>query len=112
VAGTLGLSPQNLEVRKPLNKLGLDSMMALSLTNWLQAELGVDVPVVRILKGHSVVDLTDLILDGLGVEAPGPAQPPTKASDLDEAEARRWLSRIDELTEDEVDSLLRAAKRK
>ncbi|ORY67814.1 uncharacterized protein BCR38DRAFT_522670 [Pseudomassariella vexata] len=49
----------------PLVDLGLDSLIAVDMRSWFQKELAVDVPVMKILGGASIVDLVDSILEKL-----------------------------------------------
>jgi hypothetical protein len=74
--------------------------MAVELRNALEADLGLVVPVVRILQDPTVAELAtyvdERLADDLGA-APANAAAGTK----------ELLQRIDELSEDEVDELLR-----
>ena len=58
VAKILGTSPAKLDISEPLTNLGLDSLMAVDLTNGLKNKLGVDVPSMRLLGGVSVSQLS------------------------------------------------------
>jgi acyl carrier protein len=49
----------------PLVDLGVDSLIAVNVRSWFQKELSVDVPVMKILGGASMVDLVDSILEKL-----------------------------------------------
>jgi acyl transferase domain-containing protein/acyl carrier protein len=44
VTAVMGLSPDKLEDRQPLNEAGLDSLMALELRNWLSEKMGTKLP--------------------------------------------------------------------
>ncbi|MDT0477887.1 acyl carrier protein, partial [Streptomyces sp. DSM 41014] len=65
VAKVLALPVDRLNVRKPLNRLGMDSLMATEIRSHIQHEFGVVVPLAKILSGQSVADLTDFLSDEL-----------------------------------------------
>ncbi|MBI2893045.1 MAG: amino acid adenylation domain-containing protein [Deltaproteobacteria bacterium] len=53
-ARVLRLPESKLDRRRPVNALGLDSLMAIELKNTIERELAVTVPVITFLKGASV----------------------------------------------------------
>jgi 3-oxoacyl-[acyl-carrier-protein] synthase II len=58
-------STEQLNVHKPLNNMGLDSLMALELRNWVQTNFGVDIPMVKIMEGLSVASITSYVSEQL-----------------------------------------------
>jgi acyl carrier protein len=73
VARVLGLSRDvlsNLDTTHSLNKLGIDSLMGVELKNRIEIDLGVDIPVMRLLRGFTIADLTSLVLAQLMGEEP------------------------------------------
>ncbi|RDW68782.1 Polyketide synthase-nonribosomal peptide synthetase [Aspergillus mulundensis] len=52
----------------PLNELGMDSLVAVETRNWFSKQLGVDVSIIRILSGASVLDLVEDALVGIPAE--------------------------------------------
>jgi acyl transferase domain-containing protein/ubiquinone/menaquinone biosynthesis C-methylase UbiE/acyl carrier protein len=115
VARVLGASPAKLEADKPLTELGLDSLMAVELRNWIEGELRLSLPTVELMRGPTVVRLAELLLEQ--IESPGakpssteePVVAATTAPAQVEAtgeEAEELLERVDELSDEEVDSLL------
>ncbi|MEI2580370.1 SDR family NAD(P)-dependent oxidoreductase [Scytonema sp. PRP1] len=64
VAKVLGLTNQ-LDVDKPLNNMGLDSLTALELRNWVQNNFGVDIPIVKFMEGLSVASITAYVSEQL-----------------------------------------------
>jgi NAD(P)-dependent dehydrogenase (short-subunit alcohol dehydrogenase family) len=99
----LGLgSAEEIDVRQPLNELGLDSLMAVELRNLLGAGLGGEksLPATLVFDHPSIAELTDyLAQEVLGFGAESPARPESGGSLLD---------RIERLSDDEVDRLLGA----
>ncbi|MGH3719142.1 MAG: KR domain-containing protein [Pseudonocardiaceae bacterium] len=61
VAQVLGLSAERVNVKRPLNKTGLDSLMAVELRNRLERELQLTLPIITLLKGGSVVSIAQAI---------------------------------------------------
>jgi NADPH:quinone reductase-like Zn-dependent oxidoreductase/acyl carrier protein len=68
-ARVLGASPSGLDPARPLNELGLDSLMGIELVNRIEAELGVPFPTEKIVGGPSIRMLA-AILDESLQEAP------------------------------------------
>ncbi len=112
VARVLGLSVSRLDVEQPLSNLGLDSLMAVELKNRIAVDLGVNVPMVKFLQGPSVAQAATQILDQLSAELDASSPPlasvaaqPSDAHSNGDADAR-LSSRLDRLSDEEVNSLL------
>jgi thioester reductase-like protein len=74
VARVLGSSASKLDMDKPLINLGLDSLMAVELRNWMEGELQVNVPIVELMRSPSLARLSELLLEQLSQgAAPAPA---------------------------------------
>ncbi|OLT61097.1 type I polyketide synthase [Moorena bouillonii] len=58
VAQVLGMSPSKIGLEQPLTTLGLDSLMALELSNQLKQKLNLDVSTMKIMGGASITQLT------------------------------------------------------
>ncbi|GGZ62388.1 polyketide synthase [Streptomyces inusitatus] len=69
IAKVLALPTRRLHDRKPLNRQGLDSLMATEVRSQVQREYGVMVPMARMLGGQSLTDLADFITDELAGRA-------------------------------------------
>ncbi|QRK05992.1 type I polyketide synthase [Archangium violaceum] len=63
VARTLRMAPEKLSLIQALNRMGLDSLMAMELKKRVEASLGVSLPVVRFLKGPSISELAGELLE-------------------------------------------------
>jgi hypothetical protein len=97
---------------KPLNRLGVDSVIGLELRRRVAAVFGAEISVVRLLRGATPADLAADLAEWLtsGPDA-APAAPPPAAGgqgpDLDDpADIERLLDDLDALSPEEVDSLL------
>jgi acyl carrier protein len=108
VARALGLSPSRLDLQQPLSHLGLDSLMAVELKNRIALDLKVNVPVVKFLQGFSVDQAVTQVLEQLAAEAMDPitALAPAVALAGERRDAERLLAELDQLSDEQVSSLL------
>jgi acyl carrier protein len=120
-AGQLGLAPSSLDIRAPLSSVGVDSLITLELRLQVERDLGIVVPVTRLLEGPSVASLAGWLGDHLPVVAAGTSAtqpdgaPPQKTApeekapqETDGAPSRGidLLTRVPELSDDAVEELL------
>lgn len=112
-AGKLGLAPSSLDVAAPLTGLGVDSLIALELRIQIERDLGIVVPVARLLDRPTVASLSGWLGDQLsrtGPARPAGASPAKAAPQKPSAAASRevdLLAQVPELSDDSVDELLR-----
>lgn len=92
VARVLGTTSDRLDTSRPLTDLGLDSLVAVELKNWTEAELGLQLPTMELLRGPSVSQLADLLCRQVDGDVAPPASAPTV--------------NVDELTDEQVDAML------
>jgi phthiocerol/phenolphthiocerol synthesis type-I polyketide synthase D len=97
-----------LDLQQPLSQLGLDSLMAVELKNRIALDLKVNVPVVKFLQGLSVEQAVTEVLDQLAREAADPTRPldPAVAPWGGQRDAERLLANLDQLSDEQVNSLL------
>jgi aryl carrier-like protein len=107
VARVLGTAPSRLDDELSLLNLGLDSLMAVELRNWIESELRVNLPIVELMRSPNLARLTELLLEPLAqleggaAEAKNGRAPPPLA-----ARPEELLANLDGLSGEEVDALL------
>jgi NAD(P)-dependent dehydrogenase (short-subunit alcohol dehydrogenase family)/acyl carrier protein len=106
LARVLGAAPDRIDPDKPLLNLGLDSLMAIELRNWIEQELHVNLPIMQLMRSSSLAGLTDHLLELLvGLEGEGQPAVGREAS-LAHEDPERLLEKIEELAGEDVDALL------
>ncbi len=70
------INVDGIDFDTPLTSLGLDSLMAVELMNRIEGEIGLSVPMGKVLAGPSIRELADIMLDmmigsGNGEESEG-----------------------------------------
>jgi acyl carrier protein len=112
-AGKLGLPPSQLDVESPLHQLGVDSLIAVELRAQIERDLGIVVPVVRLLDGPSVTGLAGWLVDQLSSTTAQPAPvetddgPAVNGSNGADPQWMDVLGRLPDISDDDVDELLR-----
>ena len=105
LARVLGLSPAKLDAHQPLNRLGMDSLMAVEMKNRIELDIGVVLPMVRLLKGPSLAQVAEQLVERLTAANGAPVRPtPGPAAVAPED----LIARIDRMSDEEVESMLRS----
>jgi myxalamid-type polyketide synthase MxaE and MxaD len=121
---TIGADRHDIDRSKPLNLLGIDSLMALETKNRVEASLGVSIPLVRFLEGLSIADIAVLLADQTAdatrrpeATCEPPSAPPVESRDSTHLPGDVGTSvhltgelraQLETMTEDELDTLLTA----
>lgn len=120
VATTLKMSVEQLDVDTPINRFGLDSLMAMDLQMKVRGEFKVDVSILELMKGNSVAKLAEGVVQKLVsaqpavVAASAEAIAPVVAVNNDAIHLDQQVSalveqlnHLDQLSEEELDALLK-----
>jgi myxalamid-type polyketide synthase MxaB len=111
VSKVMGLGSTQLNIDQPLNTMGLDSLMAVELRNRIKIDSALDVPLVKFMEDFSVISLATemnrLLQESQASRSPVETPNDTGLKDVSPLEAGRILSQLDQLTDEEVDTLLR-----
>lgn len=117
VAGVLGYSLVALEPSQSLSNLGLDSLMAVEIKNWIEIQLGVAVSLASFLGGTSIqalaAEISELLSGGANplardrVKRHGGADSGTQNGAVTADEAELLLARVQDLSEADIDLLLK-----
>ncbi len=66
IARILGASAAKIDPETPINNMGLDSLMANQLRNWIHVHLDVEFSMMKIMRGPSINELSNLLLNEMG----------------------------------------------
>ena len=101
VAGVFKIEDAEIiDTTKALNEQGLDSLMAVELKNQLQQDFGANIPISYFLEGTSIMALAKELLNTLD------ANDTFEVTSGNSILAKQILSNLDQLSDNEVDSLL------
>jgi acyl carrier protein len=57
----LRISPDDIDSHKPLSDIGMDSLMALELRMSAERQLGIDIPLMSLANGATLIDLSSRV---------------------------------------------------
>jgi NADPH:quinone reductase-like Zn-dependent oxidoreductase/NAD(P)-dependent dehydrogenase (short-subunit alcohol dehydrogenase family)/acyl carrier protein len=102
VARVLGTSASKLETDRPLNELGLDSLMGVELRNRVQSDLALSLPMRELMQSPTINSLSRAVLGQLALPGSIPSAPPP----TDHETVEQLSARVNQLSDEEVDTLL------
>ncbi len=109
VARVLGMSPTAVDAERALTEMGLDSLMAVELKSRMEHALGLTLPIVELLRGPSIRQLSQLLLVQFtgeeATERPAVDTPLPPPATQDSTPAA-LIEQVEHLSEQEVDALL------
>jgi acyl transferase domain-containing protein/acyl-CoA synthetase (AMP-forming)/AMP-acid ligase II/acyl carrier protein len=73
IGKVMGIEPGRLDIDRPLNTLGLGSLVAMELKNGTEADLGVALPLASLFQGPTITQLADQMLGLLEAPPTAPA---------------------------------------
>jgi NADPH:quinone reductase-like Zn-dependent oxidoreductase/acyl carrier protein len=109
VSQVLGVNLATLDHETPLLDLGLDSLMAIELRNWIEARLQVNFPIVELVRSTSLTSVAQQICQRMSSGSNSSEPDRDKVSQpkpADSLNAEEVLANLDQLSSDEVDQLL------
>ena len=112
IALIMGASPSSLDLDTAMINLGIDSLMAVELKNRVELDFGIQLNATQFLGGLTLGGMIDLLYEHAVNRLPCsatalPTQRETKRTIAENAE--NLVDNLDQLSEEQVDSLLRAA---
>ncbi len=111
VARILGTTPARVSCDRPLLTLGIDSLMAVELRNWIEGELRVNVPIVELMRSPTLFRLIEMVQEQLtnGSEALATVGAQATADSAGSLQITAdQLANLEELSGEQVDALLTA----
>jgi len=101
VGAVLGMAAKRVDVNKPLQAMGLDSLMTLELRNRLERGMGMKLPATLVFNYPSVAALTRHLAEELHVEDGTQPAAPTP-----EVPAPQTVDEFEDMTQAEIEALL------
>ena len=73
VAQTMNKPAEKIDINMPLSDMGIDSLMAVELQHGITTNLGVDIPMLVLIRSGSILELAKVLLDQMKVSHDGSA---------------------------------------
>ena len=111
IARVLRMDPSRIDPAKRLTSLGLDSLMAYELKARIESDLGVGLPMVKLVGGPSICELAAYLLSQLESASPSGATsagelPPPSTQIRGDEDDDQIIRKLEQFSDEQVDSLL------
>jgi acyl carrier protein len=106
VSAVLGLDTETIDVHRPLLALGLDSLMAVELRALLEQKARISLSLMDMMGGMSIASVAEQVVRKAMVQDDPPEATHAQPVTADLLDPKDLLSRIDDLTDEQVESLL------
>ncbi len=104
----LGIDGDKIERGRPLLELGLDSLMAVEMRNWVESQITINLPISELMRSASLDHLTQTVCDIIG-DDPSPSTGTSMsgpAEAISSGEAESLLDELPAMADDAVSRLL------
>ncbi len=110
VARVLQLDQSQFSSQEPLTSLGMDSLMAIELKHRIEGSLKVDISILELLQGITIIQLTTRILSSVQLSETSLIADSTLSTEeiqklierLDSEEVERLLTELEQMSEDDL----------
>jgi acyl carrier protein len=106
----MGSAPARIDTQQSLRNLGIDSLIAVEVRNHINTELGVNIPLAKLMQSESINALAAFVAERLlERNRDDVSKSPTREAGvkldipLGGADTADLLERIDDLTDEEVE---------
>jgi acyl transferase domain-containing protein/NADPH:quinone reductase-like Zn-dependent oxidoreductase/acyl carrier protein len=106
LSSLLGLNVEQIQPERALLEMGLDSLMAVEVRNWIESQMEIDLPISALMRGESLAHLAARICELMDEQN---SVKETKAPDshsIGDADAAQLLSELPNMEAEEVSRLL------
>jgi len=103
----LGIDCDQIERDRPLLELGLDSLMAVEMRNWIESQIEINLPISDLMRSPSLDRLTSTVCEIVaGTSNNGPQVMGSSSPAITSQQANALLDEFAELSDDRVSELL------
>lgn len=107
----LGIPAEQIQSDRALLEMGLDSLMAVEMRNWIESQMEISLPISALMRSESLGHLTEHVCDciaaGVGISGENSAEDPASDGEpMTTAEAEELLDELPNLPANEVSQLL------
>lgn len=108
----LGIPASQIQSQRALLEMGLDSLMAVEMRNWIESQLEISLPISALMRSESLAQVVELIcqeIDGNGgvlQNEPETFDAPSTTHEISAQDAEDLLEQLPNLAADDVSQLL------
>ncbi|MEM7475716.1 MAG: beta-ketoacyl reductase [Planctomycetota bacterium] len=110
ISGLLGIAAENIEVDHALLEMGLDSLMAVEMRNWIESQMEISLPISTLMRSESLRQVIEVIAesieDGAMLREGTQAEEQAEDESLTEQQAEAMLEQLPDMDDGQVEELL------
>ncbi|QEF97170.1 Phthiocerol synthesis polyketide synthase type I PpsC [Stieleria maiorica] len=105
-ASLLGIAADKMPWDRPLLSMGLDSLMAVEMRNWIESRLEIDLPISELMRSESLREVCRSVSTILETDSEQATPDVTDGAETSGATAAELLHQLPQMSDASVDALL------
>ena len=106
IGSLLGISAENIDSERALLEMGLDSLMAVEMRNWIEGQMEINLPISTLMRSESLTQVIEAISETIEDGTMLTSEVETDSETVSSTDAEAMLEQLPDMAPEQVEELL------